>query len=134
MHDSLKTYRHACNPHFTLKAHDAITTDLIAKHGGYGERHVALLQTICVKMPNMYKAYMAPMRACLTKLCSWDPPTTMHAIHAVSWTEGDSFITAWHGPAPALRFALQLQAALLAVEWPPELLIQVERGRSQRAG
>ncbi|KXZ53808.1 hypothetical protein GPECTOR_6g726 [Gonium pectorale] len=38
------------------------------------------------------------------------------------FTEGDAFAVAFHSPEDALGFALQVQAALLTAEWPPELL------------
>ncbi|GIL48312.1 hypothetical protein Vafri_4593 [Volvox africanus] len=39
-----------------------------------------------------------------------------------SATEGDSFILAFHRPDRALGFALAAQEALLAADWPPDLL------------
>ncbi|GLI67004.1 hypothetical protein VaNZ11_011072 [Volvox africanus] len=38
------------------------------------------------------------------------------------FTEGDAFAVAFHGPGDALGFALDVQAAMLAADWPPELL------------
>jgi hypothetical protein len=34
-----------------------------------------------------------------------------------SFTEGDSFVTAFHDPQSALNFALDVQAQLLLVPW-----------------
>ncbi len=40
-------------------------------------------------------------------------------------TEGDAFIIAFHSPQDAVRFATQVQLALLeAGEWPNELLAE----------
>ncbi|PNH09354.1 Adenylate cyclase [Tetrabaena socialis] len=38
------------------------------------------------------------------------------------FTEGDAFAVAFHGPDSALDFAVELQVALLAADWPQELL------------
>ncbi|KAG2494440.1 hypothetical protein HYH03_007492 [Edaphochlamys debaryana] len=40
------------------------------------------------------------------------------------FTEGDAFAVAFHGPDDALGFAMDLQVALLAADWPQALLLQ----------
>ncbi|KAG2485185.1 hypothetical protein HYH03_016074 [Edaphochlamys debaryana] len=48
------------------------------------------------------------------------------AIHHGVMRMGDAFAVAFHDPEDALTFAMDLQAALLVADWPPELLAHTD--------
>ncbi|KAG2485178.1 hypothetical protein HYH03_016067 [Edaphochlamys debaryana] len=48
------------------------------------------------------------------------------AIHHGVMRMGDAFAVAFHDPEDALAFAMDIQAALLVADWPPELLAHTD--------